>query len=128
MSCSTCGRRNLWADLSRAAAKLTAARLRGVGALRTHPQWNERAALCEFCPIRVLHSGKTYCGKPLLTQIARDATDGCGCPITPKAKDPGEHCPVDLKHQPAIRIGETCTCKWCSSSRTQRQNERHAAI
>src|ERR1700689_2037285 len=93
MSFVTCGRRSLFADLSRAAAKLAGARLRGVGALPAHPGWTARVSLCEFCPIRVIHKGKTYCGKPLLSQIDRAPAEGCGCPITEKAKDPSEHCP-----------------------------------
>jgi hypothetical protein len=116
MSCFTCGRRSLFADLSRAAAKLAGARLRGVGALPSHPRWTSRASLCEFCPIRVIHKGKTYCGKPLLAQIDRGPAEGCGCPITEKAKDPSEHCPLDSRHRPAVMSGNVCNCKWCGAN------------
>jgi hypothetical protein len=113
MSCYTCGRRTLFADLSRAAAKLTSARLRGVRAVKTHPQWATRAATCEYCPIRVIHKGKTYCGQPFLSQIQRSPEEGCGCPINDKAKDPAEHCPVDSRHRVATQMGNNCNCKWC---------------
>ncbi len=100
--------------LSRAAAKATAARLRALGRLTVHPHWQERAEMCERCPMRVIASGRTYCGSPFLQKIDRDpATDGCGCPTIAKAKDPSEHCPLTPRYTPATRHASACDCRWC---------------
>ncbi|MGD0463288.1 MAG: hypothetical protein ABSB74_12455 [Tepidisphaeraceae bacterium] len=98
-----------------AVGKFAAARLRGVGALTVHPDWQVRAAICERCPLRVIRCGVSYCGNPLLQQIDRDpAMDGCGCACRDKAKSPSEHCPIDHRHGPARRGGADCSCKWCA--------------
>ena len=98
-----------------AVGKFAAARLRNVGAIKTHPQWEARAAICERCPLRVVKCGVSYCGNPLLQQIDREpALDGCGCPTRDKAKAPHEHCPIDAHHQAAHRQAGDCNCKWCN--------------
>src|SRR5271165_1021302 len=103
--------------LLEALGKFAAARLRQVGALRVHPRWETRAAVCERCPIRVVRCGISYCGNPLLKQIDRDpALDGCGCPCRDKAKSPDEHCPVNGRHQAAASDGRGCSCKWCAEN------------
>src|SRR5580704_2329330 len=113
MSCFSCERRSWWREMSQAAAKMAAARFRMLGAAPEYRDWATRAGKCEQCPLRVLRNGVAYCGKPFLSQVLRDPTDGCGCPVTHKAKDPEEHCPLDSSHRPAVRIGGICTCKWC---------------
>jgi hypothetical protein len=101
--------------LLEAVGKFAAARLRGVGALKIHPDWQSRATVCERCPLRVIKCGVSYCGNPLLQQIDRDpAVDGCGCACRDKAKSPSEHCPIDRHHGPAERDGADCSCKWCA--------------
>ena len=108
--CSTLAR------LSRGAAKSAAARWRRLGGGSVHPHWTRRATVCETCCLRVIRSGKSYCGKPLLHHIDRDPTvDGCGCPTHDKARGPDEHCPIDPRHEPARRINGICSCKWCSA-------------
>jgi hypothetical protein len=100
--------------LLEALGKFATARLRQVGALRVHPRWEARAAVCERCPLRVVRCGTSYCGNPLLSQIDRDpAVDGCGCPCHDKAKDPAEHCPITARHHPSEHRDGSCTCKWC---------------
>ncbi|HWE96084.1 MAG TPA: hypothetical protein VG269_19125 [Tepidisphaeraceae bacterium] len=116
MSCFTCGRQTSWRELSRAMAKLAAARFRGIGMLAERPDWPARAALCERCPLRVIRKNVSYCGTPYLTQTRRDPTDGCGCPTIAKSKDPAEHCPLDSHHRPATRSVGGCTCKWCDNA------------
>jgi len=113
MSASCCS--NPFAALSRAAAKAASARLRLLSLLPSKADWSARAALCERCPMRVLHMGASYCGKPFLHRIDRDpALDGCGCPTRDKAKAPEEHCPIDPQNRPALKNGATCSCKWCA--------------
>ncbi len=120
MACFGCNWDN-WRALSQAAAKSAAARFRSIGGLRTESTWSVRAALCESCPIRHVSNGVTYCGKPFLEQIERhDPSEGCGCPTRDKAKTPGEHCPLDARHRPAIRLAGHCTCKWCRESEEPR--------
>jgi hypothetical protein len=115
MSALTCCGGNLFATLSRAAAKAASAKLRRLSVLPVKQDWAARAAVCERCHMRVLHRGVSYCGQPLLRQIDRDpAIDGCGCPTREKAKDPKEHCPIDSRNQPAHPISPPCSCKWCS--------------
>ena len=109
-----CG--NTLATLSRAAAKLAAARLRQLGLLRDYPDWPRRSAVCEGCALRVVYWGVTYCGRPFLQKIQREpALDGCGCPTRDKAKSPHEHCPLDWRNRPARRLSDGCTCKWCNA-------------
>jgi hypothetical protein len=105
----------VFAALSRAAAKAASARLRQLGTLRTDVNWPARAAACERCPLRVISRGTSYCGTPFLRKVDRDqAGDGCGCPTIAKAKDPGEHCPVNARHQPRhVSANGRCDCKWC---------------
>jgi hypothetical protein len=112
-----CGRAtNTLATLSRAAAKSAASRLRRLGLLSESVDWARRASACEACPMRVIQRGTSYCGRPLLRQVARQASEeGCGCPCREKARDPQEHCPVDWSHRPARRTIEGCTCKWCNA-------------
>jgi len=103
------------AALSRGAAKAAKAKLRQVGVFREAGDWVRKATICETCPMRVVHAGTTYCGKPFLHLPVRDsAEDGCGCPTMPKAKDPTEHCPLDARHQPARTSAAGCDCKWCT--------------
>jgi len=105
--------------LASAAKKAIASFGRRFGVLEIAEGWETKAAMCERCHLRVLKCGVSYCGKPYLSQIDRKpAIDGCGCPCHEKAKTPGEHCPLDLRHLPAIRHGENCTCKWCSISQS----------
>lgn len=88
------------------------ARERGVG--RVHPLWVQRASVCQTCPLCVVKCGKSYCGKPFLNQIERDEpTEGCGCPVVPKAKDPTEHCPRNAHFEPSSK-SESCDCIWCT--------------
>jgi hypothetical protein len=104
-----------FAALSKAAAKAATARLRRLSVLPTRRDWPARAAICERCHMRVLHRGVSYCGRPFLHDIDRDAAlDGCGCPTHEKAKSPDEHCPIDANNQPAQEIDRRCNCKWCS--------------
>src|SRR5690348_4987586 len=98
-----CCRPAVWATLSRGAAKAAAARLRRLGGLTAVADWQTRASVCETCALRVVRRGTSYCGRPLLERVDRDpAMDGCGCPTIDKAKTPGEHCPVDGRHGPAM--------------------------
>jgi hypothetical protein len=100
--------------LLEAVGKFATARLRQVGAMCVHPNWEARAAVCERCPLRVISCGVSYCGNPLLRQLDRDPTvDGCGCPCHDKSKDPTEHCPIDSHHQAAAMEHGACSCKWC---------------
>ncbi len=112
LTCCTGGFRTL----SRAAAKAAKAKLREIGLDATAPDWADRAAECERCPLRVIRANISYCGRPLLERVDRDvANDGCGCPTGAKAKSPEEHCPLDRTHQAARRLTDgSCTCKWCS--------------
>jgi hypothetical protein len=113
-----CCRSGTFAALSRAAAKSAASRLRRLGVLPEAVKWSHRAAVCEACPLRTIHAGVSYCGRPLLRQIDRDpAQDGCGCPTRAKAKAPDEHCPIDSANRPAARTNGPCTCKWCHTER-----------
>jgi hypothetical protein len=97
-----------------ALGKFATARLRQVGAARVHPQWEDRAEVCERCSLRVVSCGASFCGNPFLKQLDRDpAVDGCGCPCRDKAKSPGEHCPVDAHYQAAEQLAGECNCKWC---------------
>ena len=112
---TSCCRSGTFAALSRAAAKCAAGRLRRMGLLPQAIDWAGRAAVCEACPLRTIHRGESYCGRPFLRQLDRDpAEEGCGCPTRAKAKSPGEHCPLDPAHRPATRDGSRCTCKWCA--------------
>jgi len=103
--------------LLEALGKFASARLRQVGAMRVHPRWEARAAVCERCPLRVIRCGVSYCGNPLLRQIEREpAVDGCGCPCHDKAKGPDEHCPINSRHQAAEQVHGECSCKWCTAN------------
>lgn len=105
---------NTFKQLSRAAAKSAASRLRQLGIGSTQPDWPRRAETCERCPLRVVRRGISYCGNPLLDQIDRDpTTDGCGCPTHAKAKDPSEHCPIDVQFNAATVVDGQCNCRWC---------------
>jgi len=122
MGASCCGGGG-FAALSRAAAKSAASRLRQLGILPESVDWARRAAVCETCHLRTIRAGVSYCGRPLLQQISRDAAqDGCGCPTRAKAKSPDEHCPLDRANQPAVQSGALCTCKWC------REATRHQGL
>src|SRR5262245_44952201 len=102
-------------ELSRAAAKSAASRLRQLGVGSTHPDWARRAAACERCPLRVMRRGTSYCGTPPLDRInPAVAIEGCGCPTHAKAKDPAEHCPIDLRLLASRKVDGHCTCRWCS--------------
>jgi hypothetical protein len=100
-----------------ALGKFATARLRQVGAARIHPEWEDRAEVCERCSLRVVSCGVSFCGNPFLKQLDRDpAVDGCGCPCRDKAKSPGEHCPVDAHYQATEQAGGECNCKWCRAN------------
>lgn len=104
--------------LAQAGVKRTASLFRSVGG-RDYEGWTERAKVCARCPMVVVQCGKSYCGRPFLSQIARDEpTEGCGCPIAPKAKDPHEHCPRD-EHFSARSSDDAgrCNCLWCRATR-----------
>lgn len=104
------------AAISRAAAKSAASRLRRLGILPESVDWAQRAAVCEACPMRIIHKGTSYCGRPFLDQPRRDESiDGCGCPCRAKAKDPQEHCPLDWRLRAARQLTDGCTCKWCNT-------------
>lgn len=108
------------ASLSRGFAKATAARLRNLGiARRAAPDVLEtRLRTCAGCPLAVVHRGATYCGTPLLRKLVRQPeVDGCGCPLSKKAADPAEHCPIDARHAASRRTAAGCSCKWCASGR-----------
>jgi hypothetical protein len=103
--------------LAAAAVKATSAWARRFGFMENAANWEEKAALCERCHLRVLKCNVSYCGKPFLQHMDRDpSTEGCGCPCIEKAKSPGEHCPLDNRHLPAVNHDGNCTCKWCSLS------------
>jgi hypothetical protein len=115
---------NSFRSISAAMAKSASARLRDLGAARVAPDWPAREQICARCPMHVLHRGIAYCGTPFLQKIDRDpATDGCGCPIRDKARSPGEHCPVTVRHQPSTP-GAPCDCKWCANE-LMRASRRH---
>jgi len=104
---------------SDALRRFAMSRLRRMGLRSIHPDWQQRAAVCELCPMRVIRCGVSYCGNPFLEQIDRDpTTDGCGCPCREKAQAPAEHCPIDSRHQAARRGQTCCSCKWCQSAAT----------
>lgn len=114
MACFTCIS-PVFKSLSRAAAKAAGARMRALGGLRVHPDWQRRAEMCEQCPLRMIVKGRTYCGSPFLRKIDRDpAVDGCGCPTVAKARDPHEHCPLTPRFTPATTHGSDCDCRWCA--------------
>jgi hypothetical protein len=114
MHTTCCG--STLARLSRAAAKAAGDRLRRLGLLGGRVDWPARAAICERCPLRVIHRKVSYCGRPFLQMPRRDdAVDGCGCPTIAKAKDPSEHCPLDWRNRPASVANGACNCKWCVS-------------
>jgi hypothetical protein len=116
MEWSCCGgtRTGGFAAFSRAAAKSAASRLRRLGLLPESVDWSRRAAICEACPLRTIHRGVSYCGRPFLQQTDRDpAAEGCGCPTHAKAKSPDEHCPIDRLNRGVTQTPADCTCKWC---------------
>ena len=103
-------------SLAKAVTKAVTASFRRWGAVSTAPNWPIRAAMCETCHLRVIRCGVSYCGRPYTEHPFRDeSTEGCGCPCVDKAKDPGEHCPLDYHALPAHRDDGRCTCKWCAS-------------
>ena len=116
MTCFTCARSTIWRDLSRAAAKAASAKFRQIRLAPTSPMWAQRAEVCERCPLRFVRQGKSYCGRPFLSHMERDASvEGCGCPTHDKAKDPSEHCPLTPGNYPASHAGVAgCDCKWCA--------------
>lgn len=112
---------HLLIQLTRAGVKKLGSAIRGVGMLREHPDWQARAEICTRCPLGVVENRRAYCGKPFLSKIEREeATEGCGCPIYDKAKDPAEHCPRNRLFEASTKSGE-CDCTWCVALRTQKQ-------
>jgi hypothetical protein len=112
MACFTC-RSGSFRSITLAMAKAASAKLRKVGVGKVATDWATRAAICERCPMRVVHRGVSYCGTPFLQQIDRDpALDGCGCPTRDKARAPEEHCPLTTRGSDANQ----CRCKWCMGS------------
>ena len=109
----------LFVQLSFAGVKRARSVFRNVGVAREHAGWADRAATCATCPLNVVQCGKQYCGKPLLRQLDRDEpTQGCGCPIKLKAKDPAEHCPRTSRYAASSKTdARTCDCVWCVAAR-----------
>jgi hypothetical protein len=106
-----------------AGVKRTRAVVRSLGATTQHPDWQARAETCQRCPLVYMQCGKVYCGKPLLNQLDRDEpTQGCGCPVILKAKDPKEHCPRDLHFSAPTTANGVCNCMWCAQ-----QSSKNAA-
>ena len=99
---------------SRAAAKAASARLRDGGTLAVSPDARERLAVCRRCPLRVVHDGAEFCGKPLW-QRDRGDEPGCGCPLVDKARDPAEHCPLAAE---SAEPGFSRACRWCAAVAT----------
>lgn len=105
--------------LSQAGVKRLRSVFRDVGVGSVHPHWQARAEICATCPLCVVDRKHTYCGKPLLRQVERDeATEGCGCPILAKARDPAEHCPRNRLFGPSTK-DERCDCMWCVGLRSR---------
>lgn len=102
----------LLSTLTRAAAKKALATFRTFHLSPVYPEWASRTALCARCPVAVTKEGTVYCGNPLLSDIRRAASQGCGCPVLDKAQDPAEHCPLTPALDPR-RESEPCDCKWC---------------
>ena len=112
--------------LSRAGVKRARSWLRAADAV--HPEWQARAELCQRCPLVVVQCGKSYCGKPLLRQLERhEPTDGCGCPVSLKARDPKEHCPRNRSWEASSK-DEQCDCVWCVSLRQDGPVTAQAAL
>lgn len=107
----------IFVTLSIAGMKRARSWLRAADAV--HPEWQARAELCQRCPLCVVQCGKSYCGKPLLRQLDRHVpTDGCGCPVNAKAKDPAEHCPRNAAWETSSKTtGASCDCTWCVALR-----------
>ena len=105
--------------LTQAGAKRLRSVFRNVGVGREHPDWRARTDICSRCPLCVVDRKRIYCGKPFLSQIDRDqATEGCGCPVIEKAKDPSEHCPRDRHFNPSTGLDPArCDCSWCTGLR-----------
>jgi hypothetical protein len=105
--------------LSQAGFKRMGSVFRDIGVGREHPHWQERAEICTRCPMCVTEKRHAYCGKPFLKKIDRDeATEGCGCPILAKAKDPAEHCPRNRTFEASSKThADTCDCVWCVALR-----------
>lgn len=114
-SCPSSQHSSAWATLSRAAAKKAASVFRAFGTTPTHPRWQARAEICARCPVAHSEGRGLYCGKPLLQQLQRAPHEGCGCPVSAKAKDPAEHCPVDRVLSARSGEGPACNCKWCTA-------------
>jgi hypothetical protein len=121
MSCRSCdsgylgSRPGAFAALSRAAAKSAAAKFRSLRLVPVRVNWPARASVCERCPMRVISGKVSYCGTPFLRKVVRDPQiDGCGCPTIAKAKDPKEHCPLNVRNEPARSVDGACDCKWCA--------------
>lgn len=107
--------RTTFRDLSRAAVKSAASKMRSAGLLPVRVDWARRATVCERCPLRVIRCGVSYCGKPFLHQVSRRPdSDGCGCPTREKARSPEEHCPLNPQNRAAVTSPRACDCKWCS--------------
>lgn len=105
--------------LSLAGVKRVRSVFRDVGVGRVHADWQERVDICSRCPLCVVDRKHAFCGKPFLSKIDREeATDGCGCPIVAKAKDPTEHCPRDRVYNPSTK-DSACQCMWCTASATR---------
>jgi hypothetical protein len=112
----------IFVTLGVAGIKRAKAWLRAADAV--HPEWETRAEICQRCPLVVVQCRKSYCGKPLLRHLDRDeATDGCGCPVNLKARDPGEHCPRNVAWEASSKTDAlTCDCTWCASLRSAQRS------
>jgi len=105
--------------ISLAGVKWAKGRLRSAGVGDVHPEWQARAEACQRCPLVVVdRCGRSYCGRPFLRKVDRDEpTEGCGCPVLAKARDPREHCPRDARfNAPARDEHGNCSCVWCGGS------------
>jgi hypothetical protein len=99
-------------------AKAASSRWRELRGHEPAVDWAAREEICARCPMQVINRGVSYCGTPFLRKIDRDpVTDGCGCPTRAKARSPQEHCPVNIRYELPVLDGNTCTCKWCSSTK-----------
>lgn len=121
MATATLSPARAFVRLSFAGVKRARSLFRSAGISEEYADWAGRASICARCPLAVSAGpcGKLHCGKPLLRQIERDEpTQGCGCPVAAKAKDPAEHCPRTPRFLASSKSGAaTCDCVWCVAAR-----------
>ncbi len=115
--------------LSQAGVKRLGSIFRGIGVGSEHPDWQARAEICSRCPLCVTEKRHAFCGKPFLSKINREeATEGCGCPVLEKAKDPAEHCPRNRVFDPSTKAhADLCDCTWCVGLRNRHVTRQSVA-